>query len=92
AKVHFVDLLGTGTTAWHSSTLKLGLNDFQTKGVCDLWFATVAARAGVPFYSIPREDQWLQEGMRFEASLWNEARKRPDHYFDTYHANLGPEL
>ncbi|MGN7870070.1 glycosyltransferase [Paracoccus sp. 22332] len=92
ANGHFVDLLGTGTTAWHSSTLKVGLKDFQTKGVCDLWFAVAAARAGVPFYSLPREDQWLKENARFEVSLWNEARKRPEKYFGTYHAHLGPEL
>ena len=91
SKGHFVDLLGTGTTAWHSSTLTIGLDDFQTKGVCDMWFAAAAARKGVPLYSVPRENQWLKE-KRFEVSLWSEARERPEKYFDTYHAHLAVEL
>jgi glycosyltransferase involved in cell wall biosynthesis len=92
SKGNFVDLLGTGTAAWHSSTLKIGLGDFQTKGVCDLWFAVAAARRNIPFYSVPRTNQWLRENTRSEVSLWNEAKKRPEKYFDTYHAHLAVEL
>ena len=73
------------------ATLKIGLDDFQTKGVCDMWFAAAAARKGVPLYSVPRENQWLKE-KRFEVSLWSEARERPEKYFDTYHAHLAVEL
>lgn len=89
---HFVDLLGTGTTAWHNSTLRISLSDFQTKGVCDLWFAIAAAKQEVPLFSIPRKKNWLKEYAQFEECLFNEALNRPNHYFDTYLAHVAPTL
>ncbi|PFG08984.1 glycosyltransferase [Marinobacter sp. LV10MA510-1] len=80
----FVDLLGTGTTAWHSSALKPTIDCFNTKGVCDLWFSKHAAEKNIPLFSIPREKNWLKEYKQFEDSLWKEAYKEPQEYFRVY--------
>ncbi|RYC13956.1 FkbM family methyltransferase [Ciceribacter ferrooxidans] len=89
---YFVDLLGTGTTAWHSSTMKLSLDDFGSTGVCDLWFAAAAAKREVPLFSIPREKGWLRVYANFEESLYQEALSHPQRYFDTYRKYVAPVI
>ncbi len=89
---HFVDLLGTGTTAWHSSILHPCLNEFASKGQCDLWFAAAASRRGVALFSVQREQDWLTEHIRHDDSLYREAVDRPDGYFQTYHSAIAPVL
>lgn len=88
----FVDLLGTGTTAWHSSTLKPTLKDFTTTGICDLWFAALCTRKGIPLYSVPRRHKWVDEFAKYQVSLWREAAERPQGYFDIYERVVEPVL
>lgn len=88
----FVDLLGTGTTAWHSSTLKLSLSNFETKGVSDLWFAAAAAQQSVPLYSVARDTGWLVEQPRSDTSLWQETVSAPQAYWDVYNKVVAPAL
>lgn len=54
-----VDQLGTGTTAYHTSTFMADLAAFETEGVADLWFARQAAEKGVPMLALAREKDWL---------------------------------
>lgn len=84
----FVDLLGTGTTAWHSSLLKPNLDDFPTKGVCDLWFSRLATEAEIPLFSVPREKDWLKQIEGADETLFAEAQQRPEGYFDVYNNHL----
>lgn len=49
-----VHILGTGTTAWHTSTLPLALGDFESTGMADLWLAAKAQRLGVPMIAVAR--------------------------------------
>lgn len=88
----FVDLLGTGTTAWHSSLLKPSLRDFSTTGICDLWFAALCARLDIPLYSVPRGYRWVDEFAKYEVSLWLEAAERPKGYFEIYDSVVAPAL
>lgn len=88
----FVDLLGTGTTAWHSSALKLNLDDFPTAGVADLWFAVATAKRGIPLFSVPRSKDWLTERQLFSESLYQEALSQPKAYFDVFNNALAPIL
>lgn len=89
---NFVDLLGTGTTAWHSSTLKPTLESFGTTGVCDLWFTALCIRKGIPLYSVPRREKWVDEFAKYQISLWKEAAERPQGYFDIYENIVEPIL
>ena len=55
----FVDQLGTGTLACHSSTFSIDLSAFETQGMADLWFARAAAARGVPMVALERQGDWL---------------------------------
>ena len=54
-----VHLLGTGTLAYHTSTLDVALGDFETSGVADLWFAISAKRQDIPMICLNRSSRWL---------------------------------
>lgn len=87
---HFVDLLGTGTTAWHSSIFKPSYKHFGTTGVCDLWFAALTAQKGIPLFSVPREAHWLRLYKVFDENLFHETRDAPQNYFDIYSRVVAP--
>jgi hypothetical protein len=55
-----VHLLGSGTTAWHTSTLSLSLRDFETTGMADLWLGIRAQQQGVPMIAVARGQGYLQ--------------------------------
>jgi len=84
----FVDLIGTGTTAWHTSTLKVSLDRFKSRGVCDLWFASIAASESIPMYSIPKRRGWLESPFEQQDSLWKEAVSDSAHYFESFAASM----
>jgi hypothetical protein len=56
----FVNILGTGTTAYHTSTVKLSINDFHFSGMADVFLAVVAKRQCVPMIAVERPNSWLQ--------------------------------
>lgn len=56
-----VNVLGTGTLAWHSDTLKLSLEDFPSQGMADVWFAITAKAQGVPLVCLARPKDWLHQ-------------------------------
>ena len=88
----FVDLLGTGTAAWHASAFAPDLSAFETAGVCDLWFATAAARAGLPMFAVPREEGWMTDQTIQGTSLFNEAVADRTGYLEVYETHLRPAL
>lgn len=88
----FVDLLGTGTAAWHSSAFIPDLAEFSSKGVCDLWFSAAAAKRNIPMFSIPRTRNWLKEQALHKVTLFKEALKSPENYFKTYSESIAPVL
>jgi glycosyltransferase involved in cell wall biosynthesis len=55
-----VNLLGTGTTAYHIETISLSREDFKAPGMADLWLAIAAKRQNVPMIAIERPEQWLK--------------------------------
>ena len=89
---HFVDLLGTGTAAWHSSTMQVRLDDFGTQGICDMWFAAIAATQAVPLLSAQRKRKWLKTHTRYEQRLHSEALNNPEQYFQLYRDVVRPVL
>lgn len=92
SKAMFVDLLGTGTTAWHSDTLNIDLNEFKITGIADLWFSRIANIQYIPLISISRPSNWIRECENFEKSLWFEAKSNPQSYFKVYNEQLLPLL
>jgi FkbM family methyltransferase len=55
-----VHLLGSGTTAWHTSTLPLSLRDFETTGMADVWLGVGAQQHAVPMISVTRDQGYLE--------------------------------
>lgn len=88
----FVDLIGTGTAAWHSSLLKPTLEDFKTRGICDLWFTALCIRNDIPLYSVPRRHKWVDEFAKYQISLWKEVAEQPHGYFEIYESVVEPVL
>jgi len=56
-----VHVLGTGTLAFHSSTLAVRPEDFPTPNMADVWFALLGQTQQVPFVQLRREAGWLRE-------------------------------
>ncbi len=54
-----VHVLGTGTLAFHTSTLSLRRNDFQFPNMADIWFALKCQEQHVPLVCIERSNSWL---------------------------------
>lgn len=56
-----VNILGTGTVAFHSATLKgLDYRTFTYSGMADLYLAVLCKSMGVPMISISRPENWLR--------------------------------
>jgi hypothetical protein len=60
ARDRLVNLLGTGTTAYHVDALELSSDDFDAPGMADLWLAAAAKRQRVPMIAIERPERWLE--------------------------------
>jgi FkbM family methyltransferase len=55
----FVNLLGTGASAYHTDTMELSLDDFPQPGMADVWLAIAARRQKAPMISLARPTKWL---------------------------------
>jgi hypothetical protein len=55
-----VDLLGTDSTAFRTSTLHFDVRAWEHVNVVDLSFALLARRDAVPLVAIPRTKGWVQ--------------------------------
>jgi len=77
-----VHVLGTGTAAYHSSTIRVRPEDFRVPNMADVWFALLGQRQQVPFVQLRREAGWLQEFVQVHGTapdgLYARARRRGD--------------
>jgi FkbM family methyltransferase len=55
-----VQLVGTGTLAFHASTMSVDYTSFESTGVADLWFAVRAREQNVALISLARPNNWLK--------------------------------
>jgi len=56
-----VHIIGTGTAAFHTSTIKVKLTDFPQPNMADIWFALLAQKQRIPMILIPRPLHWLKD-------------------------------
>jgi FkbM family methyltransferase len=74
-----VNLLGTGTTAYHVGTIALSLDNFKAPGMADLWLALAAKRQKIPMICVERPEMWLKPlGEADETSLYCSAMNDGD--------------
>ncbi len=75
-----VHILGTGTAAYHSSTIQVRPENFATPNMGDVWFAVLGQRQQVPFVQLRREADWLRELVQVHGmvpdGLYAKARRR----------------
>ncbi len=55
-----VNALGTGTVAFHTSTITLPNNIEDAQGMVDIWLAIAAKKQDIAMYAIPREAGWMK--------------------------------
>ena len=71
-----VDVLGTGTVAFHSSLGYPDVNEMNTLKMVDLHFAVWAMRKQIPMRLVPRKRDWLKEFTEIsEERIWNQAQE-----------------
>lgn len=55
-----VHVLGTGTMAHHTDTIRFTLDDYPVRDMADVWSAVKAKRSDVPMIAIERPPYWLE--------------------------------
>ena len=61
AKEKNVHIIGTGTAAFHTSTLKISRKSFPVENMADIWFAIEGQKQRVPFILISRPMRWVND-------------------------------
>ena len=84
-----VHVLGTGTTAFHTSTIQVTPEDFKAPNMADVWLAVLGQVQRVPFFCIPRGEGWLQDAGSTE-SIFGHSKQKTGSSKDT--ADLQTEI
>lgn len=72
-----VHLLGTGTLAYHPSTLQVRLSDFTERNMADIFVGLLAQAQEVPMVSVERRIKWLQVIPSQDKSIYERATAKP---------------
>jgi hypothetical protein len=84
-----VHVLGTGTVAFHTSTIKVTPADFPKPNMADIWLAVLGQVQQVPFLCVPRGEDWIKD-MDTTDSIFNNSAHRTGSAQDT--ANLQTQV
>lgn len=68
---NFVNILGTGTTAFHTDTIKLSIKDFKKPNMADIRLWIQAQKQKVPMCCLRHRDGFIQT-MNTNTSIWEE--------------------
>lgn len=88
----FVDVLETGTAAWHSACFRPDLTDFHSKGQSDLWFAAAAARRDIALFCVPGSSGWVVERPRAPAQDPAVRARQQEQYAELYNSVIAQVL
>ena len=71
-----VNVIGTGTLAFHSTIGKPDVSEFDYQRMVDLHFAVWAQKESLPMYICPRKRDWLVEiNSSNVGRIWESARE-----------------
>lgn len=62
----FLHVPGTGVSAWHSSTIKIKMADFEIKNMSDIWMAIICQKQHVPVVAIEHIHGWVLESRSYD--------------------------
>lgn len=69
-----VNQLGTGTVAFHTSSIRPALTSFRSTGMADVWLALLAKAKNLPLIVLQRPAGWLRSIGLDESNLFREYR------------------
>jgi hypothetical protein len=72
-----VDVIGTCSMAWHSSTIELRYEDFEVPNIADIWVACWAQEQKVPIVCLAHEKGWIKYN--------HDKMGKNDTLFDSFH-------
>jgi hypothetical protein len=80
-----VHVIGTGTAAFHTDTIKLSRKNFPKPNMADIWFAIEGQKQRVPFILIPRPMLWLNDApsARLTTSIYTKSRNKEHGKYQT---------
>lgn len=64
-----VNILGTGTIAFHTDTIKLSIDDFKLSNMADIWLWIKAQELKVPMVCIERPKNMITQ-QKVDGSIW----------------------
>lgn len=68
---NFVNVLGTGTVAFHKDTVKLSIKDFPKPNMADIWLGIKAQKEKIPMICLKHDGKEIQT-MNTNGSIWEE--------------------
>jgi hypothetical protein len=79
-KDRYVHILGTGTVAYHTDTIRVQHKDFKIKNMADIWFGVIAQQQKVPMICIARPHHYLrEEGGREQHSIYSSSQNSAEY-------------
>jgi hypothetical protein len=69
-----VHLLGTGTLAYHTGTLRLHHTQFPVPNMADIWFGLLAQRQRLPLVAIARAAEWVRV-LDCDDTIWDRSHQ-----------------
>lgn len=73
-----VHLVGTGTLAYHASTIKVSKDDFKLPNMADVFFGLLCQQQKVPVYVVKRSKGWLKPYQVKGSTIYSK-HNRSDH-------------
>lgn len=59
-KDEYVDISGTGCSAFHSDTIKIHIDDFWYRNMADIFFGIICKKQNIPMVCIKHTKNWMQ--------------------------------
>ena len=69
----FIHLLGTGVTAFHSSTVQVDISIFEAINMADVWLSLHLQENKIPVFCIAHDRGYIRESMNYDRAytIWN---------------------
>lgn len=77
----FIHLLGTGVTAYHSSTVEVDLHIFEAINMADVWLSLHLQQNNIPIFCIAHEGGYIRESKNYDRAytIWNFCHGKDDY-------------
>jgi hypothetical protein len=94
-----VNVVGTGTVAFHSDTIKTKRSDFKKKNMADIWFSLLAQDQKVSLVVIKRNQNWMRPcpSVDYVGSIHQKSKNQSHGQYQTqilndYHKKFGVKI